>query len=127
MRTAKTKLILAQDEVILLKNSEIAKNSDIYGDLFIAIQPYRTVSKKDLEEDITFDDKSKAVLLNNKKMLIDNIKDEWSGIGYSDETDKEIRCQLCSHLNRWVYYIKNRNNGNELHVGSDCIKNFIKT
>lgn len=124
LRTSKTKLVLTQDEVILLKNSETIKNKEIYGTLSMAIQQYKTVSEKDLMEDILFDDKAKVVLLNNKKMLIDNIKDEWYGIGCSDESTKEIRCQLCSHLNRWVYYIKNRNNGNELHVGSECIKKF---
>lgn len=124
MRASNSRLLLSQDEVILIKNSETAKNSEIYGSLYIAVQQFRVVSEKDLQENSLFDDKAKVVVLNNKKMLIDNIKDEWSGIGCSDESTTEIRCQLCSHPNRWVFYIKNRDNNNELHVGSECIKKF---
>lgn len=118
-----SKLLIRQDEVILIKNSDTAKNLDIYGNLFSALQQFKKVSDKDLNNTI-FDEKAKVVILNNKKMLIDNIKEEWSGIGCNDEATGDVRCQLCNHLNRWVFYIKNNTNGNELHVGSDCIKHF---
>jgi hypothetical protein len=118
------KLLIRESEMILIKNSETAKNTEIYGNLYQVIQPYNKFTQEDFYKNTLIDEKAKVVILNNMKMLIGDIIQEWSAIGYSDEAVGEEHCQLCHTLNKWVYYIKNKNNDNELHVGSDCIKKF---
>ncbi len=118
------KLLIRRDEMILLKNSEAGKNFDLYGNLFAALQTYDVLSEDEFNKSQTLDDKARAVILNNKKILFDEIKNEWSGIGCNDEATGEIRCQLCRTKNKLVFYIHNKLNDNELNVGSECIKKF---
>lgn len=118
-------LALIEKDLILLKQSEIAKDREVYGNLYDAIQYYDKVKIKEIKkENSLFDSKAQAVLLHNKNLLIDNMKKEWTGIACYDTADEEVRCQLCSHKNKIIFYIKNKYNGNELHVGSECIKHF---
>lgn len=118
------KLVIRRDEMVLLKNSESAKNSELYGNLYDIIQPYETLTEDEFNNTTLFDDKARAVILNNKKELFEEIKNEWSAIGFNDERTSEIRCQLCNTKNKLVYYIRNKKNDVELNVGSDCIKKF---
>lgn len=118
------KLLLRKDEVTLLKSSEAGKNFEIYGNLFDAMQAYTVLSSDEFEKNHLFNDKAKSVVLNNKKILFDEIKEEWSGIGYNDEATGDVHCQLCGTKNKLVFYIHNKLNDHELHVGSSCIKNF---
>ncbi len=111
--------------MILLKNSEVAKDTEMYGNLYAAISSYESVSISDLEsDDSIFDSRSKTVLNHDKDILISNMKKEWVGNLLNDVAEKEIHCQLCGHKNILIYWIKNKLNGNELHVGSECIKEF---
>lgn len=118
------KLLIRRDEMILLKNSEAGKNFDLYGNLFATLQTYDVLSEDEFYKNQTLDDKARAVILNNKKILFDEIKNEWIGIGCNDEATGEIRCQLCRTKNKLVFYIHNKLNDNELNVGSECIKKF---
>ena len=118
------KLLIRKDEMILLKNSEASKNTDLYGNLFASLQTYDSLSEEAFFQNQLLDSKARAVILNNKKILFDEIKDEWRGIGCNDEAAGEVRCQLCNTKNKLVFYIHNRFNDNELNVGSECIKKF---
>lgn len=117
-------LILKMQEVVLIKNSEEAKNVELYGNLFSALEPYIKLSKSNLDKDIVFDDKARLALLNNKDTLMKNVNAEWYAIENSYISDKEEHCQLCGAKNTYVCWIKNRKNGNELHVGRECVKNY---
>lgn len=118
------KLLIRREEMILLKNSESAKNSELYGNLYNIIQPYEVLTEDEFKSNPLFDDKARAVILNNKKSLFEEIKSEWSAIHFNDESTTEVHCQLCNTKNKFVYYIHNKKNDIELNVGSDCIKKF---
>lgn len=118
------KLLIRRDEMILLKNSEAGKNFDLYGNLYTSLQTYDVLSKDEFLKSQTLDDKSRAVILNNKDILFSEIKKEWSAIGYNYDATGETRCQLCRTKNKLVFYIHNKLNDNELNVGSDCINKF---
>ena len=124
MSKKSSKLLMRKEEMILLKNSEAGKNTDMYGNIYQVLSNYDTLSEEEFHTNKLLDDKSRAVILNNKKILIDEIKDEWVGIGTSDEASGEIHCQLCGRKNKYVYYIQNKLNEKELNVGSDCINKF---
>lgn len=119
-----SKLLIRRDEMILIKNSEAGKNSDLYGNLFASLQTYDSLNEDDFNNHQTMDKAARAVILNNKQLLIDEIKNEWYAIGCNDEATGEVRCQLCHTKNKFVFYIQNKQNNNELHVGSECIKKF---
>lgn len=120
------KLLIKRDEMVLIKNSQTAMDMDIYGNLFACLQKYDTLTVGDFEKDDAFDEKAKVVILDNKKMLIDSVTEEWTSLElYEDET-KKTRCQLCNTPNKYIYYIKNDNTSKELNVGSECVKRFPK-
>lgn len=117
-------LLMTKDEMVLLKNSEAAKNTDVYGNLYAVLSEYGTFSRDQLKNNQLLDDKAKSVLLSNKQILLKDINDEWVGISVSDESDEEVHCQLCGRKNKYVYFIQNRKNEKELNVGSSCINKF---
>jgi hypothetical protein len=121
-----TRLILDIKQTILIKNSETAKDQDIYGNLYSALQNYKNLSEKDLAVSSSFDTKAVSTLTNAqvKANLIKNIIDEWFAIDCYIVPGDKIPCQLCHTPNKKIYYIRNRCNENELHVGSDCITQF---
>lgn len=118
------RLLIRREEMILFKNSEAGKNSDLYGNLFASLQTYDALSEEDFTNHPTMDDTARAVILNSKQLLIDEIKNEWFAVGCNDDATGEVRCQLCHTKNKFVFYIQNKLNNNELHVGSECIKKF---
>jgi len=119
-----SKLLIRRDEMILLKNSEAGKNFDMYGNLFAVLQTYDVLSENEFFKNEFLDDKARAVILKDKKLLFDEIKNEWIGVGCNNEAIGEIRCQLCRTKNKFVFYIHNKVNGKDLNVGSECIKKF---
>lgn len=44
------KLLLKQDEMILLKNSEAVKNTETYGNMYDCVMPYKVLSEIDLQK-----------------------------------------------------------------------------
>ena len=115
-------------EMVLIKNSEAAKDKEIYGNLYFVLQGCDdTLSERDIKNNKSFDKKSLAVLRDGriKKILIENIKQEWKPDKFYEDNDKKTLCQLCRTSIKKVYYIKNRINGNELNVGSECVKDYL--
>lgn len=117
-------LILRKIDLVLLKNSEETKNTETYGNLYESLMPYTTLSPNDLKQDIVFDDKARMTLTHNVKTMMDRIQGEWYAITSSHTATEEVHCQLCGAKNKYVCYIKNRINDKELHVGSECVKNY---
>lgn len=123
---SKSKLLITQQEMVLIKNSEEAKNISIYGNLYDCLETYKKLSKIELEKNLVFDEMARAVLLNrdNKKVMMDNISNEWYSITHYNISEVEMHCQLCGHRNKIICYIKNRITGVELHIGSECVTNY---
>ena len=117
-------LLITQQEMVLIKNSEEAKNTSAYGNLYECLNKYSKLSETDLKNNIVFDKKACAVIHNNKSMLLDNIKEEWRSTKYYEAHGKRVNCQLCGTPNIKIHYITNNRNGIELHIGSECVKNY---
>lgn len=116
--------LITKQEMVLIKNSEEAKNTDIYGNLYNCLEKYTNLTKSKLNKDLVFDSKARMTLTNNKKLLMDNVEDEWySKSSYLIATN-DVFCRLCGKKNKFVCYIVNRLNGSELNVGSECVTNF---
>lgn len=120
------RLLITQQEMVLIKNSEEVKNVVLYGNLFDCLDRYKKLSNKDLEQNLAFDQKARVVLLDfqNKKNMMDNIMKEWYSSKEFDVADTKLNCQLCGRDNRYIFYIHNKLNNNDLHIGSDCVTKF---
>lgn len=116
--------LITKQEMVLIKNSEEAKNIDIYGNLYDCLEKYTDLTKSKLNKDLVFDSKARMTLTNNKKLLMDNVKDEWYSKSSYLIAEEDTFCQLCGRKNVFICYIANRQNGIELHVGKDCVKKF---
>lgn len=104
--------------------SEETKKTEIYGNMYECLKLYKTLSVTQLKKDITFDDKARMVLLHDTKRLMERIKNEWYAKSSFEIANVETHCQLCGRKNVYICYIVNRINGEELHVGSDCVKKY---
>lgn len=120
------RLLITQQEMVLIKNSNEATNRELYGNLFDCIQNYAKLSKTELDNNIVFDKKAKTVLLNpeNKKIMMDKIMDEWYSVKNCDIVETMINCQLCGRPNRYVFYIHNKFTEVDLHIGKDCVQKY---
>jgi len=60
--------------------------------------------------------------------VLEQASAEWvaveQGRPMTDLGDDRIPCRLCGTMNRYVYWIRNKRNGKEINVGSECIKHF---
>lgn len=118
------KLILQKQDLVLIKKSEEVKNANIYGNLYEALLSYSRLSYCQLEKDIVFDEKARMTLLHNFNDLMNHVKKEWYAKTNFEIATEETHCELCGAKNIYVCYIANRINGEELHVGSKCVKNY---
>ena len=120
------RLLITQQEMVLIKNSNESTNIDLYGNLYDCLQNYNKLSKMDLDNNIVFDKKARIVLLNleNKKIMMDKIMDEWHSVKNCDIVETLVNCQLCGRPNKYVFYIHNKITEIDLHIGSDCVRNF---
>lgn len=120
------RLLITQQEMVLIKNSNEVTKIELYGNLFDCIQNYTKLSKTELVNNVVFDKKARTVLLNpdNKKMMMDKIVNEWYSIKNCDIVETLVNCQLCGRPNKYVYYIHNKITDIDLHIGSDCVKNY---
>ena len=58
------RLLITQQEMVLIKNSNETKNIEVYGNLYDCVQEYKKLSKADLDNNRVFDKKARTVLLN---------------------------------------------------------------
>lgn len=126
MKKHGNRLLITQQEMVLIRNSSETRNIEIYGNLYACIEDYKKLSEADLEDNLVFDKKARAVLLNpeNKKVMINKIMDEWYSIKNCNIAEILMNCQLCGRPNKYIYYIRNKITDVELHIGSDCVKNY---
>lgn len=116
--------LITKQEMVLIKNSEEAKNTNIYGNLYGCLETYTDLTKSKLNKDLVFDNKARMTLTNNKKLLMENVKKEWYSKTLYMIATEDTFCQLCGQKNVYVCYIVNRLNGIELNVGRDCVSKF---
>ena len=120
------RLLIKKQEMVLIKASQEVQNTEIYGNLYDCLESYDKISEADLDKNVVFDDKARIVLINpsNKKQMMEKIQEEWYSIKNFEISDSKTHCQLCGRINKYIFYIKNRHTDIELHIGSDCVKNY---
>ena len=126
LKENKTRRLISMKEMNLIKKSESTKDSELYGNLFYALQKYDTLSEQDLALSDTFDRQAVIALTNGKMKdeLMQKIIGEWYGKDCYIAPGEKIPCQICHTPNKKIHFIKNKHNNSELNVGSECIKQF---
>lgn len=120
-----TKSILSRDEITLFKHSEELKNTELYGNLYDILSNFDGHKAVSIEDLSNLNTKAIAALTYNKKILTANVIKEWFAERTSEEDPtKKVKCGLCNTPNKYLYYIRNKNNNNVLNVGSRCITKF---
>lgn len=76
------KLLITQQEMTLIKNSNEVKDIELYGNMYSCIENYKKLSQAELDNNAVFDKKARIVLLNpeNKKAMMNRIMDEWYSV-----------------------------------------------
>lgn len=125
MRYSMAKAILTLDEINLLRHSEEPKNIKLYGNLYETLNNLGNTKAVTLGMIPDLDEAGVAALTYNKKSLIETVIKEWYAERVIEEDpDKKVRCGLCNTPNKYLYFIRNRLNGETLNVGSSCITKF---
>ncbi len=123
-----TKSDLSRADISLLINSEEAKDTQLYGNLYdvlLQIKDLKAVTVEELK-DYNLDHDGLAALTHNKHTLIDNTTKEWRATTDIVDNPKRVAiCQLCNAPSlRYECHIRNIKNNIELLVGSECVNNF---
>ena len=123
---SENKLLISQQEMVLIKNSNEVKSFDIYGNLYDCLESYSKLSKRELEQNIVFDQKARVILLSaeNRKTMLNNILNEWYSVKECEISEAKLNCQLCGHTNKYIFFIHNKITDIDLHIGSECVKRF---
>ena len=113
------------DEINLIKYSEEAKDTSLYGNLFDIINSQSFHKGIPITSIKGLDEKARDTLFYNKKILKQNISSEWCAERVIERDDKKkVHCSLCNTPNKYLFYIRNKKNGTLLNVGSKCITKF---
>lgn len=123
-----TKSDLSRADISLLINSEEAKNTQLYGNLYnvlLQIKDLKAISLGELENR-NLDCHGISALSYNKHTLIDNATKEWRATtDIIDNPKRTAICQLCNAPKlRYECHIRNIKNNAELLVGSECVNHF---
>lgn len=123
-----TKSDLSRADISLLINSEEAKNTQLYGNLYDILVQIRDLKAITLEELKTrnLNHDGVSALTHNRHTLIDNATKEWRATSTVEiNYEKNARCQLCNAPNlKFECHIRNIKNNIELLVGSECVNKF---
>lgn len=123
-----TKSDLSRDEISLLINSEEAKDTQLYGNLYeilLQLKELKAITLEELEiHNLNY--YGISALSYNKHTLIDNATKEWKATtDIIDNPKRDARCQLCNAPKlRYECHIRNIKNNVELLVGSECVNKF---
>ncbi len=104
----------------LVEKSSIADLPE-YSGLVDVLSRYDIVNDKVLEMDAAIDEPTKYTIKNTWAAIVVNAADEWQFYNFAD---KKSKCMLDNKDIKTEYYIKNKVNGNQLTVGSECVKHF---
>lgn len=123
-----TKSDLSRDEISLLINSEEAKDTQLYGNLYkilLQLSDLKAITLDELENR-NLNYYGISALSYNKHTLIDNATKEWRATtDIIDNPERNARCQLCNAPKlRYECHIRNMKNNIELLVGSECVNKF---
>lgn len=123
-----TKSDLSRDEISLLINSEEAKDTQLYGNLYeilLQLSDLKAITLDELENR-NLNYYGISALSYNKHTLIDNATKEWKATtDIIDNPKRDARCQLCNAPKlRYECHIRNVKNNVELLVGSECVNKF---
>lgn len=123
-----TKSDLSRDEISLLINSEEAKDTKLYGNLYeilLKLRELKAITLEELEAN-NLNYYGISALSYNKHTLIDNATKEWKATtDIIDNPKRSARCQLCNAPKlRYECHIRNIKNNIELLVGSECVNKF---
>lgn len=123
-----TKSNLSRADISLLINSEEAKDTQLYGNLYEVLLQIKYLKAVTLEElaNRNLDYHGISALSYNKHTLIDNATKEWRATTDIIDNPKRIAiCQLCNAPKlRYECHIRNIKNNIELLVGSECVNHF---
>lgn len=123
-----TKSDLSRADISLLINSEEAKNTQLYGNLYDILVQIRDLKAITLEElkSRNLNHDGVSALTHNRHTLIDNATKEWRATSTVEiNYEKTARCQLCNASNlKFECHIRNIKNNIELLVGSNCVNEF---
>lgn len=118
---------LTTHEVTLFKNSEVLKNTELYGNLYEVISNFQGKKVDSINQIPQLNEIATNVLLNDREALKESVIEEWETIGYSYDPTKHAHCNLCHRdNNKYVFYVRNIKNKTILNVGSICIDRFPK-
>lgn len=123
-----TKSDLSRADISLLINSEEAKNTQLYGNLYdvlLQIRDLKAITLQELEGRHLNHDGISA-LTYNRHTLMDNATKEWrETTDIIDNPKRTAICQLCNAPKlRYECHIHNIKNNTELLVGSECVNHF---
>lgn len=123
-----TKSDLSRTDISLLINSEEAKNTQLYGNLYdvlLQIKDLKAITLEELEN-CNLNYYGMSALSYNKHTLIDNTTKEWRATtDIIDNPKRTAVCQLCNAPRlRYECHIRNIKNNTELLVGSECVNHF---
>ncbi len=123
-----TKSDLSRADISLLINSEEAKNTQLYGNLYDILVQIRDLKAITLEElkSRNLNHDGVSALTHNRHTLIDNATKEWRATSTVEiNYEKNARCRLCNAPNlKFECHIRNIKNNIELLVGSECVNKF---
>lgn len=123
-----TKSDLSRADISLLINSEEAKNTQLYGNLYDILVQIRNLKAITLEElkNRNLNNDGVSAITHNRHTLIDNATKEWRATSTVEiNYEKNARCQLCNASNlKFECHIRNIKNNIELLVGSECVNKF---
>ncbi|MBE5961055.1 MAG: hypothetical protein E7256_06650 [Lachnospiraceae bacterium] len=115
--------LFTNSDINLLLASETAKNTDIYGNLYSTLQHSNAscINSQNITS-LNFDKTAINVINSSRKELINNISNEWYVTQSTSISD--THCQLCNARNKYICYIRNKNNNKVLHIGTSCVHKF---
>lgn len=120
------KLILSYDDVSLLRKSYIVNK---FPSLQKLISTQNNIHYSDLQH---LEEDTSNILKYDSKSFKETLYSEWEAVKNGNnlyKDDLEIgyeHCEVCNAAdNRYLYYIRNKLNENEMHVGSSCILKYI--
>ena len=104
----------------LVEKSSIADLPE-YAGLVAVLGRYDIVNAKVLEDDSSIDEQTRYTIIHTWSAIVLNASTEWQFYNF---VEKKSKCMLDNMDIKTEYYIKNQINGNQLAVGSECIKHF---
>ncbi len=118
-----SKLLIKQWNRNLVIHSNVI---NVYPGLKNLLNKHNTVSEELVNDCIDMDSDTQEILKTGAyKEIISSAEKEWIAQTNNDtDNSGKVKCNLCNHHTKNLYYIRNVENGEVLNVGSECILHF---